>query len=54
MDIVNFDVEDVQALWDRVRGKVQVEAELSQTPWGSEKFVIRDPDGWRLGFVAKR
>ena len=32
VDIVNFDVEDVQSLWDRVRGKVDVEAELSETP----------------------
>ena len=53
-DMVNFDVEDVESLWVRVRGKVQVEAELSETPWGSFKFVIVDPDGNWLGFVGKR
>ena len=53
-DMVNFDVEEIEALWDRVRNQVKVEAELSKTPWGSYKFVIKDPDGCRLGFVGKQ
>ncbi|MFO8059043.1 MAG: VOC family protein [Bacillota bacterium] len=52
-DIVNFSVEDVRALWERVRERVPVEAPLSTTPWGTHKFVIRDPDGFRLGFVER-
>ena len=53
-NIVNFDVNEIQTLWDRVCDQVEVEAELSETPWGSYKFVIRDPDGCRLGFVGKK
>jgi len=53
-DIVNFDVEEVEILWDHVSGKVEVEAELSETPWGSYRFIIKDPDGHRLGFVGKK
>jgi catechol 2,3-dioxygenase-like lactoylglutathione lyase family enzyme len=53
-DIVNFGVEDIESLWDRVRDEVEVETELSETPWGSYKFVIRDPDGYRLGFAGQK
>ncbi len=52
-DIINFSVDDVQALWHRVRGQVDVEEELAMAPWGTYKFVIRDPDGFRLGFVGE-
>jgi len=44
-DIINFKV--------RVKDQVDVEAELATTPWGTYKFVIRDPDGFRLGFVGQ-
>jgi len=53
-DIINFDVAEVESLWHRVCDKVEVEAELGATPWGSCKFIIRDPDGCRLGFVGKK
>ena len=51
-DIINFDVPDVESLWNRVKDKVDVEMELSKTAWGSYKFVIKDLDGYRLGFVG--
>ena len=53
-DIVNFDVQEIESLWNRIRDKVEVEAELGETPWGSYKFIIRDPDGCRLGFAGKK
>lgn len=53
-DVVNFDVEEIESLWDRVRDKAEVEAELSESPWGSYRFIIKDPDGHRLGFVGKK
>jgi predicted enzyme related to lactoylglutathione lyase len=53
-DVVNFDVQEIEALWSRVRDKVEVEAELSETPWGSYRFIVRDPDGCRLGFAGKK
>ena len=53
-DIVNFDVEEIESYWNRVRDQVEVETELSETPWGSYKFIIKDLDGYRLGFVGKK
>jgi len=53
-DIINLDVPEIEPLWNRVRDKVEVEAELSETPWGSYRFIIRDPDGCRLGFAGKK
>jgi len=52
-DILNFDVEDLEQLWKKVGEKCEVESPLGKTPWGSYKFVIRDPDGHRLGFCQK-
>jgi hypothetical protein len=40
--------------WDKIKDRVEAEEELTKTPWGSYKFVIRYPDGNRLGFVEKR
>ena len=51
-DIINFFVDDVKAMWYRVRDRVEIEADLARAPWGTHKFVIRDPDGFRLGFVG--
>ena len=53
-DIINFDVDDLEGLWKRLDGQCVVESELGQTPWGSYKFVIRDPDGYLLGFCQKK
>jgi uncharacterized glyoxalase superfamily protein PhnB len=52
-DVVNFDVPQIESLWNRVRDKVEVETELSETPWGSYRFIIRDPDG-STGFRWKK
>jgi predicted enzyme related to lactoylglutathione lyase len=47
----NFDVEDVDGLWERLKEKVGVVEPLFDTPYGTRKFTIRDPDGNELGFV---
>ena len=52
-DIINFTIRDVEALWESVNTKVDVESDLAMMPWGAYKFVIRDPDGFRLGFVGR-
>lgn len=52
-DIINFVVDDVEALWHRVREQADVETALAKMPWGAYKFVIRDPDGFRLGFLGR-
>jgi predicted enzyme related to lactoylglutathione lyase len=48
---LNFDVDDVDAWWERLGHDSDVLEPLSDTPYGSRKFTIRDPDGNELGFV---
>jgi predicted enzyme related to lactoylglutathione lyase len=47
----NFSVDDVDAWWARLQDKADVVEALYDTPYGSRKFTIRDPDGNELGFV---
>ncbi len=49
----NFTVDDPDALWEWLRGRVTIIEELFDTPYGSRKFTIADPDGNELGFVDK-
>ena len=52
-DIINFELDDVESFWNHVKKRVTVESELQRWPWGTYKFVVIDPDGFRLGFVGK-
>jgi catechol 2,3-dioxygenase-like lactoylglutathione lyase family enzyme len=54
LDITNFELEDVEELWSRVQDSVAVAEPLAATPYGTYKFVVEDPDGYRLGFVRSR
>jgi catechol 2,3-dioxygenase-like lactoylglutathione lyase family enzyme len=47
----NFEVDDVDAWWARLGASCDVVEPLFDTPYGSRKFTIRDPDGNELGFV---
>ncbi|GAP12641.1 lactoylglutathione lyase [Longilinea arvoryzae] len=47
---VAFAVDDIEALWLRVRDQAEVVSPLEKTPWGTYRFVIRDPDGHLLSF----
>jgi uncharacterized glyoxalase superfamily protein PhnB len=47
----NFEVDDVDAWWQRLSGDRDVLEPLVETPYGTRKFTIRDPDGNELGFV---
>lgn len=49
----NFDVEDVDALWQSIKGKVDIVEELFDTPYGTRKFTIKDIDGIELGFAQQ-
>lgn len=49
----NFNVDDVDALWEEVKDKVQVVEPLFDTPWGTRKFTIKDLDGNELGFSER-
>ena len=50
----NFEVEDVDAWWLRLSDESDVLEPLFDTPYGTRKFSIRDPDGNELGFVQAR
>ncbi len=47
----NFSVEDVDALWEVLKDRVEVVEPLLDTPYGTRKFTIKDLDGNELGFV---
>lgn len=47
----NFTVDDPDALWDQLNGKVTVIEPLFDTAYGTRKFTITDLDGNELGFV---
>ena len=47
----NFYVEDVDALWESLKDRVDVVEPLFDTAYGTRKFTIRDLDGNELGFV---
>ena len=53
-DITNFDSGDVATLWEKVKNEVEVVDKLAPTPWGSYRFVIKDPDGYHIAFVDKK
>jgi catechol 2,3-dioxygenase-like lactoylglutathione lyase family enzyme len=50
-DITNFELDDVEGLWERVKDSAEIAEPLASTPYGTYKFVVKDPDGYRLGFV---
>ena len=53
-DITNFELDEVEGLWARVKDSAEVAEPLATTPYGTYKFVVKDPDGYRVGFVRGR
>lgn len=49
----NFDVDDVDALWEELKDKVKVIQQIETMPYGTRKFTIADLDGNELGFVQQ-
>ena len=49
----NFDVDDVDSLWEKLKNKVVVIQPIETMPYGTRKFTITDPDGNELGFVQQ-
>jgi catechol 2,3-dioxygenase-like lactoylglutathione lyase family enzyme len=47
----NFTVDDPDLLWGKLKDRVTVIEPLFDTPYGTRKFTIADPDGNELGFV---
>jgi predicted enzyme related to lactoylglutathione lyase len=48
----NFYVADVDAAWESLKTKARVIEPLFDTPYGTRKFTLLDPDGNEIGFVA--
>lgn len=48
-----FTVENIEAFWSQIKDKVEVVSPLEKTPWGTYRFVIKDPDGHLLAFSQK-
>lgn len=49
----NFDVDDVDAVWERLKNKAEVIQPIETMPYGTRKFTIKDLDGNELGFVQQ-
>jgi len=49
-DEISFTVPDIEAFWEKVKDSVEIVYPLERTPWGTYRFVIRDPDRQLLGF----
>lgn len=43
--IIEFMVDDVDAVFDRVRARVEIVHEPKMMPWGNRAAMIRDPEG---------
>lgn len=48
--ILEFMVDDVDALYERLKDKVEVIHEPKLLPWGNRTFGIRDPEGSAVNF----
>jgi catechol 2,3-dioxygenase-like lactoylglutathione lyase family enzyme len=53
-DEISFVVVDIEALWARIKDKVDVVNPLEKTPWGTYRFVIKDTDGHLLSFGPRQ
>lgn len=46
----NFDVDNVDELWEKIKDKVTIVEAIETMPYGTRKFTIADLDGNELGF----
>jgi len=49
----NFDVADVDTLWEKLKNSVTIIQPIETMPYGTRKFTITDLDGNELGFVQQ-
>ncbi|MYB48513.1 MAG: hypothetical protein F4X72_04465 [Dehalococcoidia bacterium] len=45
-----FYPDNVDALWDQLKDKIEVEVPLQDMDYGMREFTIRDPNGYALNF----
>ena len=46
----NFEVKNIDTLWEQLKDKAEVVEPLFDTPYGTRKFTIKDLHGNELGF----
>jgi catechol 2,3-dioxygenase-like lactoylglutathione lyase family enzyme len=51
---VCFIVENIEHFWESIKNEVEVVNPLEKTPWGTYRFVIKDPDGNLLAFGSNQ
>lgn len=44
------DTDDVEMLYERLKGRVEVKKELNETFYGMREFIARDPNGFWVTF----
>jgi uncharacterized glyoxalase superfamily protein PhnB len=49
---LEFQVEDVDAEYERLRDKVELVHEIKTMPWGNKTFQFRDPEGTAVSLYA--
>lgn len=49
----SFSVRDVDGWWEKLCDGAEVVEPLFETPYGTRKFTVKDPDGTELGFVRE-
>jgi uncharacterized glyoxalase superfamily protein PhnB len=47
---IEFQVEDIDAEYERLKDKVHLVHELKLMPWGNKTFQFRDPEGTAVSF----
>ena len=47
-----IEVEDAEAFYETLKGKVSIQKEIGTTWYGAKEFYIKDPDGYILGFSS--
>ena len=50
----NFDVDNADALWEKLKDKASIIQPIETMPYGTRKFTIADLDGNELGFVQQK
>jgi uncharacterized glyoxalase superfamily protein PhnB len=45
-------IPNVDDMYNRIKGKVQIAEEIEDKAWGDREFTICDPDGYLISFYA--
>lgn len=48
--ILEFQVNDIDAEHERLKGRVSILGEIQMMPWGNRMFQFRDPEGTLVAF----